>query len=280
MPDKPQTDWKPLGATSWPALKEARLQAHYALQWLAKAARNYIPADADKSHTSLTWDEPHEALMLQPVTSGSIPFRMGLRLKDLALIVVTDHDITPVPLLGHTDRQVEAWISASMMEQFVDRDLAINFPRLPYALPPHPIANGAHYGEGLEDGALDTLAGWFAAAESLLHDIQKTEGSSPVRCWPHHFDIATLTALDAGNGEEARSIGIGLSPGDKTYDTPYLYVTPWPYPDTSALPALDHGKWHTDGFTAAILGGPEIVDGADPQAFTAQAIAACRHLLK
>ena len=277
------TIWSMVGGNmngiSWEALKEARRQAHYAVQWLAKAARNYIPKEPDESHTSLTWDTPHEALMLQPVTSGSIPFRMGLRLKDLALIVVTDHDITPVPLLGHTDRQVEAWVSASMMEQFVDRDLAINFPRLPYALPPHPIAEGARYGDGLEDGALDALAGWLAQANTLLNNVRKTEDSSPVRCWPHHLDIATLIVLDDSDGEDARTIGVGLSPGDETYDAPYLYVTPWPYPDEGTLPTLETGKWHIDGFTAAVLNGPAMTDGADTQAFVTQAVTACQKIL-
>ncbi|NNE17483.1 MAG: hypothetical protein HKN10_03295, partial [Myxococcales bacterium] len=54
--------------------------------------------------------------------------------------------------------------------------------------------------------------------------------------------------------EEARSIGVGFSPGDGSYDQPYFYVTPWPYPEASSLPRLTKGaEWHRSGWTGAVL---------------------------
>ncbi len=269
------TDWSSLSTVSWEALKEARLQAHHAIQWLAKAARNFVPKQPDDSHTALTWNKDLQALMIAPITGGAGTFEMGMRLADLALLIKTDHAVAPVPLLGHTDRQLEAWVSASLMEQFVDRDLAINFPRLPYEVPAHPVAADAKYGDRLEEGALSSLAAWFNEAAALLQAVHAEETSaSPVRCWPHHFDIATLISLD---GE--KSIGAGLSPGDENYAEPYLYVTPWPYPDAGALPPLNIGAWHTQDYTAAILTGPEISSGAGPHSFVEEAITACRGAL-
>ena len=166
------------------------------------------------------------------------------------------------------------------MEQFVDRDLALNFPRLPYDMPPHPIADGGAYGDGLEDGALEELARWFACGDLLLNNVRDANQGSDVCCWPHHFDIATLISLDEDSGEDARSVGVGLSLGDENYAEPYIYVSPWPYPENSDLPELGAGHWHTDGFTAAILTSADIVAGADPDAFAADAVSACRALLK
>ena len=37
-------------------LSEARLQAHHALQWLARAARAYVQPQPDDGHTNLGWD--------------------------------------------------------------------------------------------------------------------------------------------------------------------------------------------------------------------------------
>ena len=106
-----------------------------------------------------------------------------------------------------------------------------------------------------------------------------------MRLWPHHFDIATLWTLDAGvDAEEARSVGMGLSPGDGTYAQPYWYVTPWPYPQATAeeLPPLPAGRWHAEarngGWTGAVLLGEELVVQTDPvstaQSFVQEACAA------
>jgi hypothetical protein len=119
---------------------------------------------------------------------------------------------------------------------------------------------------------LHELAGWFADAEAALDGIrqQMTERSlsaSPVRCWPHHFDLATLISLDEAGGENARSVNVGLSPGDEHYDEPYYYVSTYPYPDAAALPPLPKlGHWHTRDFTAAIAPASRILAVKDKKA--------------
>jgi hypothetical protein len=61
-------------------------------------------------------------------------------------------------------------------------------------------------------------------------------GPGAVRCWPHHFDIATLLSLGRGDPEGAAAIGIGMSPGDAYYPQPHFYISPWPAPPADALP--------------------------------------------
>ena len=108
-----------------------------------------------------------------------------------------------------------------------------------------------------------------------------------MRCWPHHFDVASLITLDAGaDAEEARTIGVGFSPGDGSYDQPYFYVTPWPYPEADDLPSLAGGAhWHTEGWIGAVLTAERVIsvpaDGqrrAIGQALEG-GVAACRMLL-
>src|SRR5215471_7967335 len=50
------SDWAPLRGMDQRRLSEARLQAHYAVQWLARAARAYVPPQRDDEHTNLGWD--------------------------------------------------------------------------------------------------------------------------------------------------------------------------------------------------------------------------------
>ena len=78
-------------------------------------------------------------------------------------------------------------------------------------------------------------------------------------------------------------LAIGLSPGDGSYGEPYVYVTPWPYPDAPPDAALPLGHWHREGFTAAIATGSEILaaDGdAALDGFVEAAVTACRSILK
>ena len=76
-------------------------------------------------------------------------------------------------------------------------------------------------------------------------------------------------------------------PGDTSIDVPYLYVTPWPYPeDKSGFPALEAGgRWQTEGWFGAVLSADALsAEGPDAQAaqmrlFVDAAVAASRRLL-
>ena len=46
--------------------------------------------------------------------------------------------------------------------------------------------------------------------------VAVTPHASEVRCWPHHFDIATLIEVVGATGAEpAHTIGAGMGPGDQ-----------------------------------------------------------------
>ena len=65
--------------------------------------------------------------------------------------------------------------------------------------------------------------------------------------------------LEAGDPETARSVGIGLSPGDATFPEPYFYTNPWPRPALDSLPdAESPRRWHTDGFASVIVRAGEL----------------------
>jgi hypothetical protein len=127
---------------------------------------------------------------------------------------------------------------------------------------PDALADNEPFNQGnLKD--LDELTRYFSNADATLHSIiTQYEYTAPIRCWPHHFDIATLIKLDPHlSSEDARSIGVGLSPGDSGYPQPYFYVNMWPYPDIEdeKLPPLPGGSWHTKDWIGAVLTADEIV---------------------
>ena len=133
------------------------------------------------------------------------------------------------------------------------------------------------------------LSRYYSNSALVIGEITAADArASEMLCWPHHFDIATLLPLDAAadvSSEEARSVGIGMTPGDGGVDVPYFYVTPWPYPPVEGLPELDGGgHWNTEGWVGALLRGDAIEGDAGVQrdqvaSFVTSAVAASISLL-
>lgn len=256
------TGWRPLRGVDRGQLREARLQAHHALQWLARAARATIPARPDDAHTNLGWDDRLDGFTTHALRDG---VRLGLKITDFALVVVDDGGVATLRLDGQRDVAVRQWLGTQIAAFGFD-PAGLDAPA-PYTIPAHAVANGAAYAAGGLADAFTELAAWFANGNHALDGIRAAMAgrgfaASAVRCWPHHFDIATLAALDRG-----RSVNAGLSPGDAWYDEPYFYVSPYPYPDAARLPALPPlGHWHTRGFTAAIAPASRIAATRDREA--------------
>ncbi len=242
-----------LGERSPRELNEARLCSHWASQCVAAAGSTLLPERPDSSHTALTWSPRHGALMGEALTRE---MRAALRLADLSLIVVDVSEVivAEVSLVGRTLDEALRWLGQSLR---VERTLI----RPAHELPDHAVGHGEPF-RPTEPASLRELARWYEDAAHLLAALLPSlPGASPVRCWPHHFDIATLVSLDlpgasaGGDPEHARSVGIGMSPGDASYAEPYLYVTPWPYPKERPTPALAAGSWHVEGWYGAVLLG-------------------------
>lgn len=261
------TGWRRLRGVDRGQLRDARLQAHHALQWLARAARATIPARPDDAHTNLGWDDRLDGFTTHALRDG---IRLGLNIADLALIVLDNGGTPTLRLDGQRDAAARLWLGARIAALGFDPD-RLDAPA-PYTIPAHAIAGGGTYAvSGLAD-AFTELAAWFANANRALDGIRAAMAgrgfaASAVRCWPHHFDIATLASLDASGADHDRSVNAGLSPGDDWYDEPYFYVSPYPYPAAARLPPLPSlGHWHIRGFTAAVAPATRVLAARDRQA--------------
>jgi hypothetical protein len=253
-------------ATSWQFLRNpgpttlaaARSLAHRAAQWPSLAARANLPAVPDDSHTSLGWDADRAALLSPPLKKS---VRVGLRIGIHELIFVHGEKVESFALAGTSDAEAGKWLDEKLAGEGLAPASGI---KLPYELPSTLFGRPAD-----EAPQLAALAGWFAAGAEVLEELRRKHARfkpGPVRCWPHHFDIAILFGLEAGDPERARSIGVGLSPGDEYYAQPYVYVSPYPKPDTENLPALPPGgRWHTRDFFAAVTTGTDLLALPDPR---------------
>ena len=262
--------WRLLHDIDRHRLTEGRLQAHYAVQWLARAARAYIPPQMADTHTSLRWDHTYDCFMTRPFRDRS---RLSLQIATLTLTLHgSDGSSQPLSLNGRADTQVRQWLGERLAARGLDPQ-ALDAPS-PYEMPDHAIAHGVAYDASGAADALAEIAACFGNAEFFLDRIEKEMiahqfPASPVRCWPHHFDLATLTMLPNPDPDMMGSVGTGLSPGDEYYDEPYFYVSVYPEPALAALPALPPlGHWHIHEFVAAILPAHKILTAQDQSAAT------------
>lgn len=235
-------------------LSDARLQLHHAAQLVAGMGISYLPKAPDDSHTNLEWIGG--ALASNVV--GPRPFRVGVRPHPLALVIIVgDVELSSIELHGKTVDQAAGWLRSQLRSLDLDPERYTQAKH--YTIPDHPVAHGVAF-DTTDGAAFEQLNRWYADADLVLRElVEEHTGASPVRCWPHHFDIATLLTIAPG-----RTVGAGLEPGDVYYDEPYWYVNTYPAPATPPTAPLDGGgSWHTHEWTGAVLPGSRL--GRDGQ---------------
>jgi len=245
MRERSENTWDFIDSTEAASLIDTRLQAHCAAHVAVSAAKALAEPQDDFGHYAMTWDESLR-LAVSSVFGGN-GTRIGVSIADLALNVVQDG--TVVDTFSLRDRTIEeafAWLRTHVPS---GTELA-----RPSEWPTHSVATGASFSASPEP--LAVLHAAFANAAAVCRRIRHDKHhAKPVRLWPHHFDIATLVLLEPDKDpEEAKSINVGLSPGDGSYSLPYWYVVPFPAPESPDLPSIQgDGTWHTEGFLAAVL---------------------------
>ena len=108
-----ESEWRTLCGVDRGRLSEARLQAHHAVQWLACAARAFVPPQPDDNHTNLGWDGALEGFTTHPLKDD---LRLGLRLPDLSIALLGNQTASthPLCLSGRADAQARHWLTEQL----------------------------------------------------------------------------------------------------------------------------------------------------------------------
>ncbi len=258
-------------------LVRVRQLSHAAVQWPSRAARANLKPRADDSHSNLGWSEGEHALVSHPLDVDQRR-QLGFSFRSHSLLWMADNMVVDsLDLAGAGQYEIRDW--CDQLLSGVDLQTT-DQAAMPYEL---DAADFTGFADANAAAELATLGAWYARANSVLttlverfHDIAVSPPD--VRCWPHHYDLAALFVLDGGDPETARSIGVGLSPGDESYAEPYFYCTPWPTP--VQLPeAPDPLYWHTVGFTSLVWVASRIDESTDLEKVLAMAIECARETL-
>ncbi len=256
---RPEPRWQRLGDSPPSGLTHDRVVLHHAAQLLASFGQTFVEERTDDRHRSMTWHEEDRAFLSEPAADG---LRAALRVADLRLELRGEGSATAsLDLSGRTVAEARKWLESAV--RAARRGDAVELAWPEYEIPARPDGPDAPLAARAE--RLDELARWYQDAFAALTAVAGASAeASPVRCWPHHFDIATLMTFPGEGSEPDRHVGVGLSPGDGSYAQPYFYVNGWPAPDPGRFPALaEPGRWHTRDWVGAVLPAEAVTIAAD-----------------
>jgi hypothetical protein len=102
---------------------------------------------------------------------------------------------------------------------------------------------------GLTNLNIVDLSDYLAFAKKVnrsleLFRMKLTGHFTQVHLWPDGFDFSVEWFTD----KKEEQIGLGKSPGEDKYRSPYLYVNPYPFKEMMINESLVSGIWHTVGW--------------------------------
>ncbi|MEM8887580.1 MAG: hypothetical protein AAGD28_06300 [Bacteroidota bacterium] len=260
-------------------LKNTRLQLHHAAQIPAIIARSFLGEHHEDVYANLGWAQEIHALVSHPIPGPSGNAFIALQFQHPGILILEESFSTHIPLQGNNWNSLFNEVLETLGERGFDK-AKISLEQ-PYKndLPEFDTYEKEFEIDNLK--AFETMGAYFSNTNALLAEIlaDSTEASE-IRCWPHHFDIASL--LDLGEG---KSIGVGMSPGDNSSALPYFYVNMWPYPDTEkvSLPGLSSGKWNTEGWVGTLLNAEAFAGNPEQKeitkTFIQESVSAARELI-
>jgi hypothetical protein len=247
--------WQPVRPEEAARLTDSRLQLHHAAQFAAAAGISFLQPLPDDSHTNLEW-VPAMGGLFSRVIPARTAFRVGVKPVKLGLLIASadNRPLAEYHLHGRTMTEAKDWIRSQI--KLLGADGSRYTLSRNYEIPRHDVAIGESF-DASEPARFEELAKWLGNGAAILGSLTRSAmPAGEVRCWPHHFDIATR--IDVAPG---RTLGVGLEPGDEYYDEPYLYVEMKPQPAAARIqsrPLWGSGVWHTKDWVGAVLCGSRL----------------------
>jgi hypothetical protein len=247
--------WQPVRPEEAARLTDSRLQLHHAAQFAAAAGISFLQPLPDDSHTNLEW-VPALGGLFSRVIPARTAFRVGVKPVKLGLLIASadNRPLAEYHLHGRTITEAKDWIRSQI--KLLGADGSRYTLSRNYEIPRHDVAIGESF-DASEPARFEELAKWLGNGAAVLGSLTRSAmAASEVRCWPHHFDIATRIEVAPG-----RTLGVGLESGDQYYDEPYFYVEMKPQPAASRIqsrPLWGSGVWHTKDWMGAVLCGSRL----------------------
>jgi hypothetical protein len=222
-------------------------ELHIASQYLAAAGISFVEKKPDDSHTNLGWDSENGRLTSHSLNAEGV--QLGLAYEEFALVFLkADKELSKLPLLNQNHGQVMDWINAQLSS--VDLTTAYNYD-FHYDTGYEKITNEyvfTHYSKSEVEDVIKRLTIGQSTFERFL---TTNELESPIRVWPHHFDLGIYTLIS-----ENLFMGAGLAIPDSIYADFYFYASGYLNGESmgrNGFVELNSGNWGQGDFNGAVL---------------------------
>ena len=247
------TYWKKLSKDKSNQLADIRSQLHKSTQLVALAARGQLPESKEDKYASLIWNTEKKLLVSQ-FFGDQKNIQTAIDFSSFSLVVLVEEIIyQSFDLNNKTIDEALNWLKGVLQKLLIDTSsLSL---KLPYKFLEDVLPGDQLHIENTDISSELTI--WFDNTFNVLNSFKQNKSKTPdIWIWPHHFDIAMLWELPEG-----KSIGMGLSPGDKYIANPYYYISPYPYPNKKDLHEIKPivGNWHTEDWTGLVLNSSEVL---------------------
>jgi hypothetical protein len=233
---------------------------HQAVQFLATASKSVLPARFDDSHTSFTWDFNKKCFASEWLHTKRT-FRLEFNPSDLSLHLASygEQAVDSIQLVGKTKKDVYALLQHMLIAGGITLHRLTN--EMHYDLPEHEVCRGGKY--RINSGALnEEVVKHYSNAYLMLNLLKgKNPAAGLIRCWPHHFDIATDFIVRDQSGNSDVSFAVGFSPANPDFPEPHFYFI-----DKSSggntqqsMRKLKYGKWLPLNINGTCLGLQKLI---------------------
>lgn len=268
-----QNDWPLINVEELAKLPKTTEQVHRAAQFLAMAGKFFLPNESDDSHTNMGWDKKNQCF-----TSRELPTNKGHQLmlhpSTMELRMVHKQTIEDrFLLMGKTMDEGVNWIKQTLGVRGLNTE-AYQID-LHYDIPDHELFHGQPFLE-LPYAELNAFSKARTLGDLVISDFSAPfEHASPVRTWPHHFDVGSyIPLMFDSEGNVTKSISSGFAIRDQYVGEYYFYLTHWAQEGGIAynsLPPLPHdGYWNQQDWTGAVLKLSDLIKNSDPAKQKAQ----------
>jgi hypothetical protein len=274
--------WEKIGAIDFVDFQKEINQSHCASKIAGLWGGAYSVHQDDWSELSLSWESG--ALISGPIEGGHTlkydPAKLTLKFLNGFL-----EDSSTYQFHSKTIDDAVSWLKEMANGCGLDSG-KINLDKSKF--PDGPVKDGEPFTISPSSPELLEMTRYYTnAAIALTKTQEDAPNPTPVRIWPHHFDMDTVQKFGGEYKPEAQ-VGRGFSPGDGSYSEPYFYVNLWPYPTLDEIMEITGpGFWHKKGWTGRVLTASEIKSQNDAQtqmettlSFLNLGYASCEKLLR
>lgn len=234
-------------------MKNTIEQLHIAAQYLAAAGISFLDKKEDDSHTNLGWEPEHLRLITHPFGKNN---QMALDFQRFSLEWLTDGKVVASKELQDSVHSENLnWIKDQVSNSKLPSKYNYSFH---YELPYRKITKDYNFPvEGMVQIA-DIWNRLNIAQKAFENFLSSNHLTSPIRVWPHHFDMGIYTKIDKENN---LFLGAGLAFPDSLEEHLYYYASGWK--DGSRINPkefnkLENGVWRSEGWLGATLPSSEI----------------------